>query len=122
MKKYKIKVNGSTYEVEVEEMGEQESIEESSKQPNEPKAAPTEEAKPSTNNEEAETVEAPMTGAISSIDVASGDTVSAGDTLLVLEAMKMENEIVAPRDGTVASIETTQGANVNAGDPLVTLE
>ena len=67
-------------------------------------------------------VEAPMPGTILNIQVNEGDTVKAGQVLLILEAMKMENEIVAPRDGKVAAILTTKGASVNTGDKLVSIE
>ena len=62
-----------------------------------------------------------MPGNILDVKVKPGDTVKAGDALVVLEAMKMENEIVAPQDGTVATIEVNKGDVVNSGDTLVTL-
>jgi biotin carboxyl carrier protein len=62
-----------------------------------------------------------MPGTILSINVAVGDAVKKGQVLLVLEAMKMENEIVSPVDGTVASVNTSKGSSVNAGDLLVSL-
>jgi biotin carboxyl carrier protein len=62
-----------------------------------------------------------MPGTILDIKVAPGQAVSAGDTLLILEAMKMENEIVAPQAGTVDAILTSKGTQVNAGDGLVSL-
>ena len=62
-----------------------------------------------------------MPGTIVDIDVNVGDTVTRGQKLLVLEAMKMENEIVAPQDGTISEISVTAGALVNAGDVLVVL-
>lgn len=67
------------------------------------------------------TVTAPMPGTILDVKVAVGAAVKAGDVLAILEAMKMENEIVAPQDGTVASIGVTKGAAVNSGDVLVSL-
>jgi biotin carboxyl carrier protein len=63
-----------------------------------------------------------MPGTILDVRVKSGDAVAAGDVLVILEAMKMENEIVAPQDGTVKEIVTTKGASVNTGDLLVVLE
>ncbi|HJB58464.1 MAG TPA: acetyl-CoA carboxylase biotin carboxyl carrier protein subunit, partial [Candidatus Faecalibacterium faecipullorum] len=66
-------------------------------------------------------VKAPMPGNILDVKVKPGDAVKAGDALVVLEAMKMENEIVAPQDGTVATIEVNKGDVVNSGDTLVTL-
>ena len=62
-----------------------------------------------------------MPGNILRIDVKEGDKVKAGQTLLILEAMKMENEILAPRDGTVAQVVTSKGAVVETGAPLVVL-
>ncbi|KKH64034.1 hypothetical protein DU75_04245, partial [Methanosarcina mazei] len=56
------------------------------------------------------------------IKVNQGDTVTEGQVLVILEAMKMENEIVAPRSGKVSAINTSKGSSVNAGDPLVSLE
>ena len=67
------------------------------------------------------TVESPMPGTILDIKVASGATVKSGDVLFVLEAMKMENEIVAPQDGTVASINVNKGDSVEAGQTLASL-
>jgi biotin carboxyl carrier protein len=63
-----------------------------------------------------------MPGTILNITASVGDRVKRGQVLLILEAMKMENEIVAPSDGTVASINVAGGASVNAGDLLVTLD
>jgi glutaconyl-CoA decarboxylase len=77
-------------------------------------AAPA--AKPSGN---AETVESPLPGNVMSIKVKPGDSVKAGQVLLMLEAMKMENEIVAPRDATVKSLCVNKGDTVDAGAPLV---
>ena len=68
-----------------------------------------------------ETIAAPMPGNILRIEVTAGQAVKAGQILLILEAMKMENEIVAPRDGTVAQIVTSKGATVETGAPLVIL-
>ena len=68
-----------------------------------------------------EAVKSPMPGNILKINVAQGQSVKEGDTLIVLEAMKMENDVVAPRDGTVAQIVVTKGAVVETGSPLVIL-
>ena len=67
------------------------------------------------------TVKAPMPGNILDVKVAAGASVKAGDVLVILEAMKMENEIVAPQDGTVASINVNKGDTVNSGDVLVSM-
>lgn len=66
-------------------------------------------------------VDAPMPGNILDIKVSNGASVKAGDVLLILEAMKMENEIVAPQDGTVASVNVNKGDTVEAGQTLVSL-
>jgi acetyl-CoA/propionyl-CoA carboxylase biotin carboxyl carrier protein len=67
-------------------------------------------------------VTAPMTGKIVSVKVKKGDTVQAGETLCVLEAMKMENEIISTRAGTVQKISVSEGSTVNEGDTLIILE
>ena len=135
MKNYLITVNGKQYEVEVEELSNGVSaqlVSQPKVQPNPvpaaPKAAPKaepkvqEEKKVVSVPEGAETVEAPMPGTILSIDVKEWEQVKAGQILVILEAMKMENEIVAPRDGKVAAILTNKGASVNTGDKLVSIE
>ena len=69
-----------------------------------------------------ETVEAPMPGTIISVKVTEGQNVKSGQVLLILEAMKMENEIVSPRDGVIAQVVTSQGAAVDSGAPLIVLQ
>ena len=64
---------------------------------------------------------APMPGTVLDVKVSVGQAVQAGETVVVLEAMKMENEIVAPQDGTVASINVHKGDTVNSGDTLVSM-
>ncbi len=122
MKKYRIKLNDEIYEIEVEEIGESE---EAITKIEEKKAVPvvTEKKEPvkksASNGEEA--VTAPMPGAIVEIKVSEGERVKAGQVLLILEAMKMENEIVAPKDGQVISISASKGSSVASGDTLVLL-
>ena len=84
-----------------------------------PKAAPKAAAKPVAAG--ATTVSAPMPGKISKILKHAGDTVKSGDVLIMLEAMKMQNEIMAPCDGKVADVRVNEGAAVNTGDVLVVL-
>ena len=69
----------------------------------------------------AEAIKAPMPGNINAVKVSQGQNVKKGDVLLILEAMKMENEIMAPRDGVVASVNVSKGATVNTGDVLLSL-
>jgi glutaconyl-CoA decarboxylase len=69
-----------------------------------------------------ETVRAPMQGTVVKTEVSSGDAVKAGDLLIVLEAMKMENHITSPRDGTVGEMHVSPGQNVEAGAAMVVIE
>jgi biotin carboxyl carrier protein len=137
MKKFLIKVNGNQYEVEVEEIKEGQTtaafteevqytppVKQAEKKPAvEPKAKPepapakTAAAVP----EGAEPVKAPIPGTVLKIEVKTGDQVKKGDVLLLLEAMKMENEIISPFDGTVTSVNVETGGSVNSGDVLVTI-
>lgn len=128
--KYKVTLNGKTYEVEVEKgkailLDEYEALAPAPAQTAAPAApAPAAAAAPAApaapvNLADGETVSAPMPGNILRIEVKQGDTVKSGQLLVILEAMKMENEIVAPKDGTVAQIVTSKGAVVDTGSPLV---
>ena len=67
------------------------------------------------------TYSAPMPGTILDVKVTAGQAVKSGDVLMVLEAMKMENEIMAPCDGTIKQVVTAKGASVNSGDPLIVI-
>lgn len=109
MKKYRIKLNGRVYEMEMEEItGGEEAVT--------LKKEKVEEAPLSSGGE---TISAPMPGNILNVPVNTGDLVKKGQVLVILEAMKMENEIVAPVDGRVASVSVAKGQTVNAGDVLV---
>lgn len=121
MKKFVVKVNGNVYNVEVEETQNfaNAPISAQAAAPAKPAAAPA--APAAAVPAGAETVKAPMPGTILDIKVAAGAKVKAGDVLCVLEAMKMENEIVAPHDATVTAVNVTKGASVNTGDALVSL-
>lgn len=142
MRNLKITVNGKTYDVQVEESGAVYSApaaaapvsaapaptpavtnapapaQTSAPAPAEEQSAPAAAAPVSGDGE---VIESPMPGTILDVKVSAGSTVKKGDVLVILEAMKMENEIVALHDATVAAVHISKGSSVNAGDPLVTL-
>lgn len=128
--KYKVTLNNRTYEVEVEEgkamlIDEYEAYAPAAPAPVAAApvaAAPAAPAAPAGAALAAgEVVKSPMPGNILKINVAQGQKVNEGDVLIVLEAMKMENEIVATKSGTVAQIVTAKGAVVETGAPLVVI-
>lgn len=118
MKNYRITVNGNAYDVTVEETGATASAPVAKAAP---KSAPAPAVKAAAGSEGATKVNAPMPGKIISVKASVGAAVKKGDVILILEAMKMENEVVAPADGTIASINVNEGASVEAGDVLATL-
>lgn len=131
MKNYTITVNGNVYDVTVEE-GTTGAVSVAAPAPAvkpaapvqaAPKAAPAPAAKPAApaGAQGGVKVNAPMPGKILAIKANVGQAVKRGDAILILEAMKMENEIVAPSDGTVASVNVAVGASVEAGEVLATL-
>jgi biotin carboxyl carrier protein len=124
MRKFMINVNGNSYEVEVEEMGGAAAPVAPAPQAAAPApvaAAPAPAAVPQAAPADGTSIKAPMPGTILSVNSSVGQSVKAGDTLMILEAMKMENEILAPEDGTVKSIAVSQGASVDTGDLLVVI-
>ena len=123
MKEYTITVNGVAYDVTVDEKGNG-GTSAAPAAPAAKAAAPAATPAPAQKASQAGniSVTAPMPGKILSIKVKEGDSVHSGDVLLVLEAMKMENDIVAPKDGTVVSINTKVGDSVESGAVLVSLE
>lgn len=111
MRKYNVNVNGTAYEVTVEEIQGG-------------AAAPAPVAAPAPAPAAAgsgEPVSAPMPGTLLDVKVSVGQAVKSGDVLMILEAMKMENEIMAPKDGAVTSVSATKGASVQSGDVLCTI-
>ena len=120
MRKFIVNVNGNSYEVEVEEVGAGVSAPAAAAAPKAAPAAAPKAAPKAAAPAGGTPVKAPMPGNVLDIKVQSGAAVKSGDVLIILEAMKMENEIVAPSDGTV-TVVTTKGAAVNTGDVLVTL-
>lgn len=120
MKNLRITVNGTSYDVQVEELGAGATpVATPAPAPVQTAVAqPTATATAGTG----EPVKAPMPGVVLDIKVAVGQAVKHGDCLIILEAMKMENEIFCPVDGTVESITATKGQNVNSGDVLITIK
>ncbi len=127
--KYKVTLNGKTYEVEVEQgkamlLDEYEALAPAAPAPAAaPVAAAPAPAAPAAAAVTAagETVAAPMPGTVLRVEVTQGQAVKSGQLLVVLEAMKMENEILAPKDGTVAQIVAPKGSTVDTGSPLIVL-
>lgn len=121
MKNYTITVNGNVYDVTVEEGTGSTAGAAKAAAPKAaaPKAAPK--AAAPAGAQGAVKVNAPMPGKILKVNVNAGAAVKKGDVLLVLEAMKMENEICAPQDGTVATVECAAGNSVESGKVLVSM-
>lgn len=125
---YIVRINDKNYEVEVERgRANIIAVTEASPAPKAPAApAPTQEAPaaPQTGAPAAgdKTITAPMPGTVLDIKVAPGKSVEKGDILLVLEAMKMENEVLAPFAGVVSQILVGKGATVDTGDPLISMQ
>ena len=124
--KYKVTLNNRIYEVEVE-MGQAMLIDEydavapAAPAPAAPAVVSAASAAPAAALASGEVVKSPMPGNILKINVAPGQKVEEGDVLIVLEAMKMENEIVATKSGTVAQVAVSKGAVVETGAPLVVI-
>ena len=143
MKEYKYKINGNSYKVtigdiedniaHVEVNGTHYKVE-MEKQPkaapakpvvrplpNSPAAPTTPVVKPAAQSTGKSGVKSPLPGVILDIKVNVGDTVKKGQTIIILEAMKMENEILAPHDGTVAQVIVSKGSTVETDSPLIVL-
>ena len=117
MKAYKVNVNGNVYEITIEVIDKAD-IKAPAAAPA-PVAAPAAPVAPASAG--AQTVSAPMPGTILKVNVSNGQAVKKGDVLMILEAMKMENEILAAGDGTVASVNVSAGQTVESGTVLCTL-
>ena len=124
MKTYTITVNGVAYDVTVEEgtgAAAPVAAAPAAAAPKAAPAAPKAAAPAATGAAGAVKVNAPMPGKILGVKTQVGAAVKKGDVIIILEAMKMENEIVAPQDGTVASVNVSVGASVESGEVMVTL-
>ncbi|MGI6690717.1 MAG: biotin/lipoyl-containing protein [Christensenellales bacterium] len=137
MRKFNITVNGATYQVEIEEVGAfaapaPQAVPQVAATPA-PQATPVQAAAPAPAPAPApatpaapvaggQQIKCPMPGTILDIPVAQGASVKKGDILMILEAMKMENEILSPADGVVAQIAVQRGASVNSGDLLAVIK
>ena len=132
--KYKVTLKGRTFEVEVEAgeailLDEYEAIAPSAPAAAPAAAAPAAAPAPAAAAAPAapavtgagDPVNAPMPGNILKVNVSQGQAVKSGDVLCVLEAMKMENEIMAPKDGTVTQVLVSKGSTVDTGAPLVVI-
>lgn len=134
MKMFRVVVNGSEYKVGIEELTDEKTIRSIPARPApsaktvlarpEPTPTPTPKPKPAPaadNGGKGTTVVAPIPGTVLRVSVGIGDAVTKGQTLLVLEAMKMENEIMAPSDGVVQLLHVSPGVSVKTGETLVVL-
>ena len=116
MKKYKVTVNGTAYEIELEELT---GAAPAAPAPAAAAPAPAPAAAAPAGGEQ---VTSPMPGTILDVKVSQGASVKKGDVLMILEAMKMENEIMCPCDGKVASIHAAKGAAVESGTLLCVIQ
>ena len=125
MTKYRIKLNGKVYEMEVELVGEN-SVPQSVKAASSATATATMHetpaqstvVAPSSTVNHAGAITSPLQGTIIKINAANGDAVKAGQTIIVLEAMKMQNDITAPKNGTLSDLAVAVGDNVKSGQVL----
>ena len=134
MRKYRVNVNGTMYEIEIEEINGSSSM--AARQtapvrtavpvkapvPAAPPKTPEASRTPASSSAEGTAVCAPLPGNIVEVRVSGGQAVKKGDVLVILEAMKMENEIMAPCDGTVTSVSISAGAAVNSGALLCSIQ
>lgn len=128
MRQFKVIVNGKEYHVEVDEITkavsgmpvaeEKVKVEMVQAKVDDPQQA----GPPTSVSGDSKTITAPLAGTILSVRVQTGDHVKAGDIVLTLEALKLENEIITPYSGVVRSVTATVGQNANAGDVLVVID
>lgn len=122
MKKYKVTVNGTAYEITLEAIDAADvKTAPAASAPAATPAAPVAAAPVAAPAAGGETVKSPMPGTILSVNVSAGSAVKKGDVLMILEAMKMENEIMSPCDGTVSAVSVSKGSSVESGTPLCTI-
>ena len=112
MKKYNVNVNGNLYEITLEVVDEKEATASAKKPSASAASAPA---------SGSEAIKAPMPGNILAVNVKEGATVKKGDVLMILEAMKMENEIMAPKAGKITSVNVSKGSTVESGTLLCTI-
>ncbi|MDR0197159.1 MAG: biotin/lipoyl-binding protein [Oscillospiraceae bacterium] len=115
MKRYNITVNGNTYDVVVEESGDEGGV------PAAPPKSGTVSAPIVKSAQGAVKISSPMPGNIIAVKAKAGDAVKSGTVIAVLEAMKMENDIVAPQDGVIVSFNVAKGEQVNTGTVIATM-
>ena len=122
MKKYEVEVNGETFIVSLKEISNEDAAQKLAAAPAPAPSAPMEEKKadPAPTGD-GEVVPAPMAGIVLSVNKNIGDAVKKGDVLVILEAMKMENEILAPCDGVVKAIHVSSNESVESNQPLLTI-
>ena len=116
MKRYTITVNGTAYDVTVDEAGSAPAAPVAAAP-----AAPAPAAPAASGAEGAVKIDAPMPGTILDVKVSAGSSVESGQVLCILEAMKMENDIVAPQAGTISSVNVNKGDSVEAGQVIITM-
>lgn len=121
MKKYKVVVDGTEYEIGIEAMDSTE-LTQNIKSAAAPVAAPKSNLAQPAGQAKGESIKSPMPGNILSVAVKSGSQVKKGQVLMILEAMKMENEIIAPRDAVIASVTVQSGMTVETGSVLCVLQ
>lgn len=119
MKTYRVTVNGNQYDVTVEEIAAGQAPVASSAPSAAPITPPAASAKPAAGGALGTvTIESPLPGSIFKILAKAGEKVKKGQVIIIIEAMKMENEVLSPSDGTIVSMNVTEGATINAGDLL----